>query len=307
MKKILLTIMAGVLTTLSVNAQVDYGFETWAATPNGASGVEDPKGWASFNVLTNALIGMNQTVFKETTGPFAGTAAAKIVTQAIPPAAPIPGYDTAGILAIGTINILTQSIKLGTPYTNRPKVVQFATKYQPSSLDTGSVSVLLTRFNALTSKVEVVAKGTWMTSATSTTWTAQALTLDYTPGLMNVTPDSIKIMISSSSAYRPKIGSTLYIDDIVMTGYVSNNDIDGVENSVAVYPAPAKESVSFSISVKAYAVEIMDITGRNLGVFPMTNNKVTVETSTYKAGMYIYNVVDEHGKALGRGKFEVVK
>jgi hypothetical protein len=86
-----------------------------------------------------------------------------------------------------------------------------------------------------------------------------------------------------------------------------NNDIDGVENNVTVYPTPAKESVSFSISVKAYAVQIMDVTGRNLGVFQMTNNKITLETANYKAGMYIYNVVDEHSKVLGRGKFEVVK
>lgn len=307
MKKILLTIMAGVLTSLSVNAQVDYGFETWADVPNGAAGVQDPKGWASFNVLTNALIGMSQTVFKETAAPFSGSAAAKIVTQPIPPSAPIPGYDTAGIVAIGTINILTQSIKLGTPYTNRPEFVNFATKYQPVGLDTGFVAVQLTRFNTTTSKVEIIAKGTWNTSATSTTWTSQALKLDYTPGLMNAAPDSIKILASSSSLYRPKVNSTFYIDGITMSGYVSTNDIDGVENNVSVYPAPAKENVTFSISVKAYAVEIIDITGRNLGVFPMMNNKVTVETANYKQGMYIYNVVDEHNKVLGRGKFEIVK
>jgi hypothetical protein len=306
MKKILLTIMAGILTTLSVNAQVDYGFETWVNTPNGATGVQDPQGWASFNVLTNPIAGMTQTVFKETTAPYAGSAAAKIVTQQVKSPVPIPGgYDTVGILAIGVVN--GTSIKFGTPYTNRPEIVHFATKYQPASLDTGFVSVQLTRFNALSSKVELIASGLWNTSTTSTSWTSQALTLNYAPGLMNATPDSIKIMASSSSLYRPKINSTLFIDDISMTGYVSTNDIDGVENKVTVYPAPAKESVSFSISVKAYAVQILDITGRNLGVFPMTNNKVTLETANYNAGMYIYNVVDEHSKVLGRGKFEVVK
>jgi hypothetical protein len=301
MKKILLTIMAGVLTTLSVNAQVDYGFETWVTSGS----AQDPTGWASFNVLTT--VGMTPTVIKETTAPYAGTAAAKIVTQVIPALVTIPGYDTVGILAIGSVDLANKKINFGTPYTNRPQVVHFATKYQPASLDTGFVTVQLTRFNALTSKIELVGGGTWNTSATSTSWTAQALTLNYVPGMMNVAPDSIKIMASSSSLYRPKVNSALYIDDISMTGYVSTNDIDGIENNVTVYPAPAKESVSFSISVRAYAVQIMDITGRNLGVFPMTNNKVTLETNSYKAGMYIYNVVDEHGKALGRGKFEVVK
>jgi hypothetical protein len=301
MKKILLTIMAGVLTTLSVNAQVDYGFETWV-TASGAA--QNPTGWASFNVLT--AFGMKQTVFKDTAAPYVGKAAARIVTQPVVSPIPIPGgYDTVGILAIGVIS--ATGIQFGTPYTNRPQVVHFATKYQPVGSDTGFVTVALTKFNTTTSKIDIIASGIWNTTATSTSWTAQALTLTYAPGLMNVAPDSIKIMASSSSLYRPKVGSTFYIDDITMTGYVSTNNIDGVENNVSVYPAPAKESVSFSISVKAYAVQIMDITGRNLGVFPMTNNKVTIETANYKAGMYIYNVVNEQGKALGRGKFEVVK
>jgi hypothetical protein len=293
--------MTGLLTTLSVTAQVDYGFETWVTSGS----AQDPTGWASFNVLT--AVTMPQTVFKETTAPYVGTAAAKIVTQIIPALVSIPGYDTVGILAIGSVDIGNKKINFGAPYTNRPEFVNFATKYQPAGLDTGFVAVQLTRFNALSSKVEVIAKGTWNTTATSASWTAQSLKLDYTPGLMNVAPDSIKIMASSSSLYRPKVNSTFYIDDIKMTGYVSTNDINGVENNVAVYPTPAKENVSFSISVNAYAVEIMDITGRNLGVFPMANNKVTVETARYKAGMYIYNVVNEHGKSLGRGKFEVVK
>jgi hypothetical protein len=160
---------------------------------------------------------MSQTVFKETTAPFVGSAAAKIVTQPIPSTITVPGYDTVGVLAIGSINILTQSIKYGTPYTNRPQIVHFATKYQPASLDTAFVAVQLTRYNALTSKTEIVANGTWNTSATSTSWTAQALTLTYAPGLMNVAPDTLRIMASSSSLYRPKVNSTFYLDDITMS------------------------------------------------------------------------------------------
>lgn len=301
MKKILLSITAAVLTTMSVNAQVDFGFETWVTSGT----AQDPTGWASFNVLTS--YGMSQTVFKETTAPYAGTAAAKIVTQPIPSQIPVPGYDTVGVLIVGSVDILKAKINYGAPYTNRPEFVKFATKYEPVGGDTASVSVQVTRYNTTTKLSEVIGTGTWSTTANATSWTPQTLTLTYDPNLMNAVPDTIRFMASASSLFRPKINSTFYIDDISFSGYVSTNDINGVKNNVSVYPSPAKENVTISISVKAVAVQISDITGRNLGVFPMTNNKVTIETANYSAGMYMYNVIGEQSNVLGRGKFEVVK
>jgi hypothetical protein len=300
MKKILLSITAAVLTTISVNAQ-DFGFETWVASGN----QQDPTGWASFNVLTT--YGMTQTVFKETTAPYAGTAAAKIVTQAIPPLIPVPGYDTVGLLIIGSVDIAKQKINYGAPYTNRPEFVKFVTKYEPVNGDTASVSVQITHYNTTTKLTEIIATGTWSTTATATSWTQQSLKLTYDANLKTVAPDTIRFMASASSLFRPKINSTLYIDDIGFSGYVSTNNIDGVSNNVSVYPSPAKENVTISISVNAAAVEIFDLTGRSIGVFPMTNNKATIETANYSAGMYLYNVLGAQNNVLGRGKFEVVE
>lgn len=305
MKKFLLTITAAALTTLAVNAQVDYGFETWVDVANAAPGTQDPKGWASFNVLT--AVSMPPTVIKETASPAVGSAAAKIVTQPIPAIVTIPGYDTVGLLAIGSINLLTKSINLGTAYTSRSAKVTFSTKYQPASLDTASVYVALTKYNTTTKKIDTVAKGLWNSSATVTAWTAQTIDLNYNPNFSNVAPDSIKIIASSSSFYRPKVGSTLYIDDINMSGWVSTNDLEGIKNNVIVYPTPAKANISFTSSVNAKSVEILDIAGRNVGVFQMTSNKVTVETAKFESGMYIYNVLNDQSQVVGRGKFEVVK
>ena len=301
MKKILLSITAAVLTTMSVNAQVDFKFETWK--PSGLA--KDPSGWASFNVLTS--YGMAQTVFKDTVAPYEGSAAAKIVTQPIPVLIPVPGYDTVGLLIVGTVDVQNTKINYGTAYTNRPESVNFATKYEPVNGDSASVSVQLTRFNVASNMTEIIATGLWTSTASATSWTQQSLKLTYDPNLNNTLPDSIRIMVSASSLYRPKINSTLYIDDVSFSGYVSTNDINGVKNNVSVYPSPAKESVTISISVKASSVEVLDITGRSLGVFPMTNNKAIIETANYKAGMYLYNVIGEQSNVLGRGKFEVVK
>lgn len=305
MKKILLTISAAVLTTLSVNAQVDYGFETWADVPNAAAGVQDPRGWASFNVLTYPLIGMQQTVFKETASVGAGAAAAKIVTKPIPSTISVPGYDTVGVLAIGTVDLLSRNIKLGTPYTGRPEKVSYYTKYEPVSTDTAMVNVLLTKYNTTTKKQDIVASGMWTTTATSTTWTKQELILTYM--MSNESPDSLQIMISSSSLYRPKVNSTLYVDDFSFSGWVGTNDLEAIKNNVTAFPSPAKANISFSSSVAATSVEILDIAGRSVGVFQMVGNKVTVETARYESGMYIYNVINEQKEVVGRGKFEVVK
>lgn len=304
MKKILLTISTALLTALSVNAQVDYGFETWADVPNANPGVQDPKGWASFNVLVNVLIQMEQTVFKETASVGGGGAAAKIVTKAIPKAVSLPGYDTVGLLAIGTIDILNQDINLGTPYTGRPENVEFYTKYEPVSTDTAAVTVLLTKYNATTKESEIVASGMWTTSATSTTWTKQKLTLKYDAA---VSPDTLQIMVSSSSMHRPKINSTFYIDDFSFTGWVSTNDLEALKSNVVAFPTPANSNINFTSSVAASNVEILDVTGRLVGTYPMVGNKVTVETEKYESGMYIYNVINQQKEVVGRGKFEVVK
>jgi len=307
MKKILLSLTATVLTALSVNAQVDYGFETWADVPNAATGVQDPKGWASFNVLTNTFIGMQQSVFKETAAPSAGSAAAKIVTQAIPSTITVPGYDTVGVLAIGKVDLLSRTIQLGTPGTDRPAIYHFVTKYQPVGLDSAWVEVQLTKRNTTTNITEVVAKGKWTSNVATTAWTAGMITLTYDAAFNNISPDSIRIIISSSSLYKPKVGSTLYIDDITASGWVSTNELPGIKNNVTVFPVPAKTSVSFTSSLSATVVEIIDITGRNVGTFQMSNNKVTVETSKYESGMYIYNVLNAQQEVVGRGRFEVIK
>ncbi|HRG39333.1 MAG TPA: T9SS type A sorting domain-containing protein, partial [Bacteroidia bacterium] len=162
-------------------------------------------------------------------------------------------------------------------------------------------------YNTTTKLTEIIATGTWSTTATATSWTQQSLKLTYDANLKTVAPDTIRFMASASSLFRPKINSTLYIDDIGFSGYVSTNNIDGVSNNVSVYPSPAKENVTISISVNAAAVEIFDLTGRSIGVFPMTNNKATIETANYSAGMYLYNVLGAQNNVLGRGKFEVVE
>lgn len=82
MKKILLAVTAILSFGMLANAQAPVGdFETWDPTP-APSASHDPRGWVSFNAVT--LAGMPQTVFQETTAPYAGTTSVKVVTDVLP-------------------------------------------------------------------------------------------------------------------------------------------------------------------------------------------------------------------------------
>src|SRR3990172_7805906 len=99
MKKLILTISAISSLVIGAMAQPDFGFEAWTNVPFGS--IQDPNGWASLNALVS--FGGTQSVFKETTAPFAGTASAQITTVKVTGAAiPNPyapgNLDTAGFL-----------------------------------------------------------------------------------------------------------------------------------------------------------------------------------------------------------------
>lgn len=310
MKKLLLSLSVISVFTISMKAQTapDFGFEAWTNVPFSTT-IQDPNGWASLNALN--LVGTAQSVFKETTAPATGTTSAKITTVKVN-GATIPNpyggtLDTAGILAIGKINVSPPSLTYGFgPYNNRPATLTFQSKYTPMAGDSAFVLAYMTRWNGVSR--DTLGSGKFATGASTTTYSANTLTMNYKSALMNVMADSQQIFISSSvySHDGAKIGSTFYIDGLAWSGYVSTNDIDGVVNNVSVYPNPANSNISIECSVASNAVEILDIAGRKIGDYTMNANKVNIEITNFAKGFYIYQVVDNDNKVINRGKFEVI-
>lgn len=310
MKKIILSIIiiAGII---DVKAQTpDYGFETWANVPL-SSTIQDPVGWASFNAVV--IAGMNQTVFKETTAPYAGTTAAKIVTEVLPSSVLIPNpfnsaenMDTVGLLVTGKTQVSTTApVIFGKPFTQTPASLNFAYKYNPIIGDSGFVVVYLTKWTGTTR--DTVARGFFGTNTQMLTWTAQNMTLNW--GASVVTPDSQHVYVSSS-IYRgsgAKKGSEFYIDALAWQGSVGIDDISGNNAILTMYPNPASNNVSFKSSADVANVQIMDMTGRIVGNYSMFENKVIVETINFSSGLYIYNITNEKKQIVHRGKFEIVK
>lgn len=308
MKKIILTISTVASFIISAVAQnPDFSFETWNNV-FGSTTVKDPQGWASLNTLVN--FGGTQSVFKETTAPFAGTASAKITTVKVVGAAiPNPyssgNLDTTGFLVIGTINL--SGIKYGYAYASRPAVLSFQSKYTPMPGDSAFVLVYLTKWNG--NSRDTIASGKYATGVSTTSYSITNLTLTYKTAFASVVPDSERVLISSSiySHAGAKIGSTFYVDDLAWSGYNSTNDINGLINSVSVYPNPATNNISFTSSINATIIEITDITGRMVDSYSMANNKVNIQTTDFAPGIYIYSILNQKKEVINRGKFEIAK
>ncbi|MBA3972553.1 MAG: hypothetical protein H0X46_10535, partial [Bacteroidetes bacterium] len=270
MKKILLTAVSICTFTFGGISQVasDMSFESWTVINASLGSMEDPNGWASFNLLNSAFTGsMPITVFKETTGAIpAGLIAAKIVTEVVPSSVMIPNpfqpgqnFDTVGLVATGRIILGSPpSLKLGNVLPGgvvRPSILSFSSKYTPVTGDSAFVLAYLTRWNG--SSRDTIAKGQYATNAATTAFATNTLTMNYKPAFSTVWADSM-VVIASSSVFThsgAKKGSTFWVDNFVWSGYNSINEFPAA-GIVSVFPNPAVNNVSFTSTANATAVEV---------------------------------------------------
>jgi len=321
MKKIILSATAIIAFAFNGLAQVapDFSFEYWSAVTLPGTSAEDPNGWASFNTLNSSFAGaMPITVSKETTGTIpAGLIAAKITTDVIPSTVLIPNpftpgqnFDTVGFVATGKV-VLGSPPKLALGFTMpagvvRPATLSFSSKYSPMAGDSAFVLAYLTKYNG-TSR-DTIATGQYATNATTTSFALNTITMNYDPAFSTVWADSM-IVIASSSVFKhsgAKKGSIFWVDNFVWAGYNNVNEIE-TSGNVSVFPNPAVTMINFTSSVNADFVEVLDVTGRKVGTYSMIGNSLTIETSSFSAGMYIYNVLNDKKEVINRGKFEVTK
>jgi hypothetical protein len=317
MKKLILSFSALAAFVSASVAQVapDFGFEAWTNVPFSAT-VQDPNGWASLNMLT--LVGSPQSVFKETTAPYAGTASCKVTTvkisgAAIPnPFRPGQNFDTAGIVGVGKIQTTPSPAAIFgfslTPGPGRPATLSFACKYTPMAGDSAFVAAYLTHYNTGLSKRDTIARGEFGTATSSTSYSVNSLTMVYDPAFSTVWADTM-LVFCSSSIYRhagAKVGSTFYVDGLSWSGYNSVNEI-AKSGSVSVYPNPANDRINFSSTADAEMVEILDITGRRVGMYSMSGNHLSMEISGFAPGVYMYNVINFDKVVINRGKFNVAR
>jgi hypothetical protein len=211
--------------------------------------------------------------------------------------------DTAGGAFTGRINYSPFAFAYGFPYTSRPEKFEFWARYLPVGSDTAAALVFLSKFNGI--KSDTIAIGL-LNLFYQPTYMLYQSTITY---YSNDIPDSAAIVFSTSkSKSSARVGSTLFLDDVALTGWVGIDEHDSYTNKVKIFPNPAKESITIQLKMdEAQSVLIRDVTGNTIGSFPINNYSTTVNTSAFSQGMYFYEITGENKKLLTRGKFNVVK
>lgn len=312
MKKLIL--LTAVFLGLNATAQVDKNFDgTWPT--NGLYPANDPQGWMSTNVLTNALASAsNPTSVTQSTlncnGGFSMRVETRIFTLGV-----LTGLvpDTCGFAFTGTVQVGFTSSRLvdGFPYNLRPASIPYCYKAEPQPNDTCGVGVLLWKWNG--SSRTVVGAGLNLYPTTTSSMSTATLNIAYTNTL---TPDSMAIYVGSSYKFPSngtsirkgaKNGSVMYVDNFNFPAPTTGlQNIAQNEVQLAVYPNPVS-SVLFvkTDSDHAKSMQIMDITGKVMDSLNFDNRQIKLDVSKYNTGIYFYKVIDSQNNALKTGKFTV--
>jgi hypothetical protein len=271
--------------------------EAWTTT----QGKDEPDGWFTSN---DAIFNAQESIKKSADSQSGFAARIETVNLVNNPFTSVLAND-AGFILYGSIDTLSSEI-LGKPFVGMPNKIEFYSKYQPAGIDTFTVSAVLTRWDAVTETREVVATGKFVSSNPETSYTMKSFVMDYQTANLS---DSIHIFVSSSSMFEPKEGTVLFFDGLFASQKLVNvKKIADAKQPVKVFPNPAKETLFISSGSKGTMLEVYDLSGRIIerkNIQQSNGELIKLDVSAYKAGLYIFSVVD--GAERINGKFSVTK
>lgn len=312
--------MAGVAVMAFQTSQAQLvtngGFENWSVQFTGSA--EEPTGWVTANILKNPFVSASnpEGAFKKTTpGDYHWGAKAvelKTVKLVANPLAANDYPDTVGFMFVGSVAPGNFNLTFGTGYTSRPDSISFYYKYAPQGTDHGAVLVTLTRtVGAIKDTVgEALAM---VTAATSGGFQYKAAKVVYRPNYVSSgNPDTVIVAAASSYgsydqgyAVRPKLGSSLYLDDMEIKNIGIAESPVGIPSRT--FPNPANNALNISINHdKAERYVIYDITGKEVLSGKMEHKRASVQVEQLQAGMYFYKIFDTQNSWLSGGKIQVV-
>jgi hypothetical protein len=281
-------------------SQPNGGFENWSSEFS----YEVPDNWQTLNFLSLSSPSMPLSAFKAIgIDRHSGNYAIKLKTVLVNPnILPAVLGDSVGGMFTGKVNFVPVSYKFGYPFTERPEKIQFWAKYNPTGNDTAAAGVMLRKWNG--SSHDTIAIGTLSIPATPS-YTFYELSLNY---YLDLIPDSaIIVFYPSKDTTVARLNSTLYIDDVLFTGWVGINEKTKTQN-LKVYPNPAKDQITIHSSIdNSETIVLTDIAGRPFFTCPVENSAVTINTSAFCNGLYLYEVLDKRKKIVAKGKFNVIR
>lgn len=286
--------------TFQGKAQPNGGFENWSTVYT----LQEPDNWQTLNFVSlnppNPLSAFKATGIDKHSGNYA----LKLKTVYFDNN-PFPSEigDSTGAVFTGKITLSPFAYKYGFPYTDRPEKLEFWSKYSPVGGDTAGALVILKKWNGIES--DTIAIGGVNINATSGYSPFQVDLVYYSDEL----PDTAVIGFASSKIpLIARLNSTLYVDDVIFTGWVGVNQYDKNAELVKIFPNPASDNVNILSSMEASDnIQVSDVTGKIVGNYKIRNCEVNINTGAFAVGIYIYEIRNNANRMLCKGKFNVIR
>jgi len=266
------------------------GFEDWTATVN----YEDPDGWTTANSYA-ALIGTVLTS-KESApeNVHSGSFALKTETVYIGPPVnqPVPGLVTTG-----NLQVTTQTIDGGTPYTMRPDSIAGWYKYEPAGDDSAYVTFFLFSFFR-----DTIARAIFACGGTHGAYQRFSTPLAYE---LPDNPTTAFFIITPAPKNGPEEGSTLWLDDmeILFSTGIENNPY---QKEITLYPTLAADHILIGNQTNEEIVLfILDEQGRKLMQVPIKDERKKIRLD-FTNGLYMA-VFEHDGEVVKTQKFALSK
>ncbi len=338
MNKILLSFCAVVIAFTSTAQTVpDAGMENWRSNSTGtthAFTIYAPYSWYGFDSLLIADAELfsfvlhsgtkfHPQLFQESTIIHSGSSSAKVMTMRQDTLGLIPGslsnasvtVNPAALLGGGSLASATK-FNGGSPVNQRITTVSAWVQYLPGidsvtglwgGKDTARLTVQALGHIHGGNDTVVGIGGLQILPSTSFVQVTANLTYWDTAYLI----DTIRIIFASSGGGASKAldSSTLYVDDVSLTG-VPNPDYSLVKNIstnnfINVYPNPASGNLYFRTSGYAgMKAALYSINGQVVTEKYLTGYDA-VDVSQLPSGLYFYSVFDKNGAIVQRGKVSV--
>lgn len=286
---------------LSAVSQPNGGFENWSTEYN----YQSPDGWQTLNFLSVFLAPNSLSAFKATgVDKHSGNYALKLKSIFINNN-PLPDLvnDTIGYVFTGKVIVSPPSLKFGIPYVGRPEKLELWAKYFPVGMDLAGVSIALQKWNGISA--DTIAYGDIIIDSTLT-YTLFKIDIAYQT---NELPDTM--IIGFASSYKKslaRVGSTLYIDDVVLTGWVGIEEKNIYTDKVKVFPNPATDAISINAEIEdAHNIQLTDVSGKLMGNYKIQHYNTNINTALFAEGIYFYEIRNRENMSLTKGKFNVVK
>lgn len=295
----LITFLLLFSTPLLLAAQSDIpnpGFENWQSGGGFFNGYNNPVGWQTLNSETNAL-GVTTTE-RESSSQYvrSGQYALKLRTRNLP----IVNEIVPGLCSTGSINIQTESVNGGTPFNERPEAINGWYQYYPQQGDTGQVGLILTRWNFSQNRRDTIGVGGFFALETTPQYAFFSGSVTYSS---DQNPDTMLLVLVSSSRFSPRVGSTLYLDDLSLE-YGTTNLLASTGQTPKVYPNPVRDQLFFEVD-GAEGVEIIDQSGRVAHRERLSGNQGQLSVADLINGQYLLRFFDSQQAILSHARIVV--